>query len=206
MCWRAESRSPGAGRGGPGAGAAGRLRDARPRGGLVRRVSIWEDTARKSPGAWRPHFQLAFAYYKAQRYDLALQEFEKTARLHPSDPDLLLDWGLAYDSLNQFQPALEKLQQSAALRPTAHVYSQIGEVYGKQENWPERWRRWPKQRRSTRTFPTPMSTSAWCIRRRTNSGRPSRISAALWNSTPQHAGAQYLKAVVNQMRAGSPNK
>ena len=49
-------------------------------------VSIWEDTARKSPGAWRPHFQLGFAYFKAQRNDLALQEFEKTAALHPADP------------------------------------------------------------------------------------------------------------------------
>ena len=104
-------------------------------------LSIWEDTARKSPGAWRPHFQLGFAYFKAQRNDLALQEFEKTAALHPADPraraDLLLDWGLTYDNLNQLQPALEKLQQSAALHPTAQVYSQIGMVYGKLEKWPE---------------------------------------------------------------------
>jgi tetratricopeptide (TPR) repeat protein len=100
-------------------------------------LSIWQDTARKSPGAWRPHFQLGFAYYKAQRYDLAIQEFEKTAQLHPSDPDLLLDWGLAYDELNQPQQALAKLQESAALKPTAHVYSQIGEVYGKLQDWPK---------------------------------------------------------------------
>lgn len=99
-------------------------------------LAIWEDTARKSPGAWRPHFQLAFAYYKVQRYAAALEQYRKAAELHPADADLLLDWGLTYDELNQFPEALEKLKQSAALKPNAHVYSQIGEVYGKMKDWP----------------------------------------------------------------------
>src|ERR1017187_1202409 len=69
-------------------------------------VAIWEDTARKSPGAWRPHFQLGFAYFKAQRYDLAVQEYRKAAALDPVDADLLVDWGLAYDGLNRTDDAL----------------------------------------------------------------------------------------------------
>jgi tetratricopeptide (TPR) repeat protein len=99
-------------------------------------VAIWEDTARKSPGAWRPHFQLAFAYQKAERYQSAIEQYELANRLHPGDADLLLDWGLAYDDLGQFPQALEKLHASAALKPSAHVYSQIGEVYGKLQDWP----------------------------------------------------------------------
>ena len=100
-------------------------------------VAIWEDTARKSPGAWRPHFQLGFAYFTAQRCQQALPEFEKAAALHPSDADLLLDWGLTYDCLNRFDEALHKLNQSALLKPTAHVFSQIGMVNGKLERWPD---------------------------------------------------------------------
>ena len=98
-------------------------------------VTLWQDTVRKSPGKWRPHFQLASAYYNAQRCDLAVGEFEKTAALHPADADVLLDWGLALDCLNQSDKALYKLEQSAVMHPTAHVFSQIGMVNAKLERW-----------------------------------------------------------------------
>jgi tetratricopeptide (TPR) repeat protein len=170
-------------------------------------VSIWEDTARKSPDAWRPHFQLAFAYYKAQRYDLALAEFEKTARLHSSDPDLLLDWGLTYDSLNQFQPALEKLQQSAALRPTAHVYSQIGEVYGKQENWPEALAALAKAKALDANFPDTYVYLGGVHMGTNQLGEALQDFRRALELDPTNTRAQQLlEAVVNQMRAGSPNK
>jgi tetratricopeptide (TPR) repeat protein len=44
---------------------------------------------------------------------------------------LLIDWGLDYDCLNQPDLAIAKIQQAAAIKPTAHAYSQIGMVYGK---------------------------------------------------------------------------
>ncbi|MEO8370828.1 MAG: hypothetical protein ABI806_16715, partial [Candidatus Solibacter sp.] len=58
-------------------------------------VTLWQDTVRKSPNKFRPHFQLAFAYYVAGRNDLAVQEFEKTAALQPPTLDMVMDWGLA---------------------------------------------------------------------------------------------------------------
>ncbi|HUB34345.1 MAG TPA: tetratricopeptide repeat protein [Bryobacteraceae bacterium] len=98
-------------------------------------VAFWEDAVRKSPAKPRPHFQLAMAYNDAQRYDAAITEFEKTARLQKPNYDLLVDWALAYDSMNRPAEAVAKLQQAAALQPTAHVYSQIGMVYAKQRRW-----------------------------------------------------------------------
>ena len=168
-------------------------------------VSIWEDTARKSPGAWRPHFQLGFAYYKAQRYDLALQEFEKTARLHPSDADLLLDWGLTYDSLNQLQPAMEKLQESAALHPTAHVYSQIGMVYGKQENWPAALAALAKAQQLNPNFPDTY-VYLGVVHTRTNQlvYAVQDFRRALELDPGNTRAQQFLKAVVNQLHAISP--
>ena len=170
-------------------------------------LSIWEDTARKSPDAWRPHFQLGFAYYKAQKYDLALQEFQKTALLHPSDPDLLLDWGLTYDSLNQLQPALDRLQQSAMLHPTAHVYSQIGMVYGKQEKWPEALAALAKARELDASFPDTY-VYLGVVHTRTNQlGEALQDFRHALELDPANTRAQqFLKAVVNQMRAGTPNK
>jgi tetratricopeptide (TPR) repeat protein len=100
-------------------------------------VSLWEDTVRKSPGKRRAHFQLAFAYFQQARYGQALEEFQRTAELGPVTPDLLLDWGLAYDHLSQFDQALTKFQQAALMHPTAHFYTQIGMAYAQQSRWPE---------------------------------------------------------------------
>jgi protein O-mannosyl-transferase len=100
-------------------------------------ISLWEDTAKKSPGKARAHFQLGFAYYEQQRYDLAVAAFEKAAAIKAPDYDLLVDWGLAYDGLHQPEKALEKLRAAAAMDPSAHVYSQIGKVYAERSQWKE---------------------------------------------------------------------
>src|SRR5260370_13910940 len=83
-------------------------------------ILLWQDTARKSPDKLRAHFQLAFAYFDQGRFDLAVAEFQETANRKPPTADLLLDWGLAYDGLNQPDKTLEKLRQAAAVEPTAH--------------------------------------------------------------------------------------
>ena len=60
-----------------------------------------------------------------------MPNFEKTASREPPTADLLVDWGLAYDGLNQPDKALEKFRQAAAIEPTAHIYTQIGYIYAK---------------------------------------------------------------------------
>ena len=94
-------------------------------------VSLWEDTVRKSPGKARDHLQLASAYYDQGRFDLAVAEYPKAAQLEPPEYSALLNWALAYDGLNQPDNAIAKLREAASLDATAHVYSQIGMVYGK---------------------------------------------------------------------------
>jgi Flp pilus assembly protein TadD len=98
---------------------------------------LWKDTVAKSPDKWRPHSQLAYAYFEEQRYDLAVAEYRKAAALDPLDADLLVDFGLAYDGLNRTDDALEKLQKAAIIKPSAHVLSQIGMVNGKAGRWSE---------------------------------------------------------------------
>jgi tetratricopeptide (TPR) repeat protein len=100
-------------------------------------LALWQDTTEKTPGNWRAHFHLASAYYNAGHCDTAVNEFQNTTKLRPPDYDLLVDWALALDCLNQTDAALAKLRQAAALEQTAHVYSQIGMVYGKRKQWAE---------------------------------------------------------------------
>jgi tetratricopeptide (TPR) repeat protein len=102
-------------------------------------LALWQDTTEKTPENWRAHFHLASAYYDLgpENCDKAVHEFQNTTRLRPPDYDLLVDWALALDCLNQTDAALAKLRQAAALEQTAHVYSQIGMIYGKRKQWPE---------------------------------------------------------------------
>ena len=95
-------------------------------------VALWEDTVEKSPRKVRPQFQLAHAYFTLGACDKAEVHYAIAAQLEPPDDSLLVDWGLAYDCLHKPDEALAKLRQAAALHPNAHIYSQIGMVYGKQ--------------------------------------------------------------------------
>jgi tetratricopeptide (TPR) repeat protein len=98
-------------------------------------VTLWEDTAAKSPHKPRVHFQLGFAYFDRGLFGRALEEFEKTAKLEPPTYNLLIDWALAFDGLNRHDEALAKLNQAAAMERTAHVYTQIAKVYAEQSRW-----------------------------------------------------------------------
>jgi len=46
-----------------------------------------------------------------------------------------MDWGLAYDGLNQPDKAIEKFRQAASMESSAHAWSQIAYIYAKQSKW-----------------------------------------------------------------------
>jgi hypothetical protein len=100
-------------------------------------VDLWKDTADKSPAKVRPRFQLAFAYYHAQRCGEAVNEFAKAAKLQPPNFELLVDWALAYDCAGNTGEAISKLRQAAFMNPNAHVYSQLGKELAQQRKYPE---------------------------------------------------------------------
>jgi Tfp pilus assembly protein PilF len=100
-------------------------------------VALWTDTVAKSPNNRRAHFQLAYAEWTAQQPDLAVAEFQRTAQFGPPTSDLLMDWGLALDSLHQPDQALEKFRQAAALEPLPQAYVNMAKIYAESSRWPE---------------------------------------------------------------------
>ncbi len=100
-------------------------------------VALWQDAAEKSPRKYRPHFQLASAYFESGDCAPAARAFEEASRLAPPDYDLFVDWGLALDCSGNWQEAVAKLQQAFAIQPSAHIESQIGMVYAKKAKWDE---------------------------------------------------------------------
>jgi protein O-mannosyl-transferase len=100
-------------------------------------VALWQDAAEKSPHKYRPHFQLASAYFESGNCPQAARAFDEASRLAQPDYDLFVDWGLALDCAGNWQEAVAKLQQAFALQPSAHIESQIGMVYAKKSKWEE---------------------------------------------------------------------
>jgi tetratricopeptide (TPR) repeat protein len=95
-------------------------------------VRLWQDAVNKSPGKARPHFQLAYAQVQTGQCQSAVQHYETVAKLEPADQNLLIDWALADDCALKTDSALIRLKQAAQMGPTAHVYSLIGMMHGKQ--------------------------------------------------------------------------
>ncbi len=95
-------------------------------------LSLWTDTAEKSPNKVRPRFQVAYALYSAGRCNDAANEYEKASKVAPPDYQLLLDWALALDCANSQDQALARLKQAAQLEDTAHANALIGMEYAKQ--------------------------------------------------------------------------
>ena len=123
------------------------------------------------------------------------RNIEKTAQLHPPTPDLLLDWGLTYDGLNQ----LRRRWKSCRNRPhCAHARTSIRRSAwstGNSEKWPEALAALANAQKAGPEFPRHLRLP----RRGSHQApinwyMPSRIFSALWSSTPAITQAQqFLK-------------
>ena len=95
-------------------------------------LSLWQDTAAKSPKKVRPRFQVAYALFESGHCPEAAAQYETAATLAPPDYTLLTDWALALDCSGHADDALQKLEQATRLENNAHAFALMGMVYGKQ--------------------------------------------------------------------------
>ncbi len=95
-------------------------------------IALWQDAVNKAPAKFRPRSQLAYWQREAGQCAQASEQYAAAATLEKEDSALLIDWGLALDCAGKEDEALTKLQKAAQMDPNAHVYSQIGMIYGKQ--------------------------------------------------------------------------
>lgn len=101
-------------------------------------IALWRNAVDGSPRKVRPHFQLAFSYYRASRCSNAMDEYQKAAQLKPPSLELLQDWGEAADCAGDERRALALFRQAERLHTNAGlVESQIGMVLAKQKRYHE---------------------------------------------------------------------
>lgn len=101
-------------------------------------VALWQDSVNNSPHKLRPHFQLAFSYYRGGQCGKAMEEFQKAAQIQPPSFELLNDWGEAADCAGDETKALALFQQAEPLQSKdGLVESQIGMILAKQKRYDE---------------------------------------------------------------------
>ena len=69
----------------------------------------------KDPGNKAYVTNLAFAYYRSERFDEAVVQFERAASIDPSDALIFLDYGRCLKRAGRIDQALQKLQEAAKL-------------------------------------------------------------------------------------------
>jgi len=99
-------------------------------------VALWTDTVAKSPRKARPHLQLAYAYhYEQGNCPEAVAQYGIAATLEVPDYRTLVDSALASDCAGNTGGAIQQLERAAKMERTAHVYSQLGMMFGKDKRF-----------------------------------------------------------------------
>jgi len=80
-------------------------------------VTLWGDTASKSPDKARPHNNHGHGLKEAHNLEGAQQEFERAIELMPDYPDALNNLATIYNGIGRRDEAVMLLQKSLALEP-----------------------------------------------------------------------------------------
>jgi cytochrome c-type biogenesis protein CcmH/NrfG len=64
--------------------------------------------------AW---IQLGHVYFDTEKFDKAINAYEKALKLNPSNADVLTDLGIMYRRIGQFRKAIEKFDKAVAVDP-----------------------------------------------------------------------------------------
>ncbi len=93
-------------------------------------VSLWQDSASKSPAKVRPHQNLALYYGAQGQLDLAKSELQQALAIEPGNFELHNNLGIVYKQLGDFASAIREYQTVLLLEPQdAMARYNLGNIY-----------------------------------------------------------------------------
>jgi len=92
-------------------------------------ISMWEDTAEKSPMNYRLHYNLGFRYQAQDMYDKALEQYLIALKLNPDYAKIHNNLGIVYQALKRPDKAMEHYLIAIKLRPDfADAHNNLGVI------------------------------------------------------------------------------
>ncbi len=92
-------------------------------------VSLWTDTAKKSPYKARPYTNLGVAYIHLGEYPQALEYLYRSLKLEPGSYETLANLAAVYVRMRVFDKAIAIDEQLLHMKPSAVVYNNLGVAY-----------------------------------------------------------------------------
>ena len=101
-------------------------------------IPYLEEVVRRSPDNWKAFYALGQIHEEAERWQPALENYERTLAVHPDYAPALLGSGEIYGRLNQYPTAEKILRQALAVDPdNADAANQLGLVLAQQNRGAE---------------------------------------------------------------------
>jgi hypothetical protein len=89
---------------------------------------FWQDVLKKDPGNKRAHIDLANSYIRQRRFTEAMAEDDVLDKMDGVTEGTLLNRVTVYEVMQNYDLALDMLHKTAAMRPAASTYTEIGHL------------------------------------------------------------------------------
>ncbi len=101
-------------------------------------ITLWASVARRFPDNPRAYNNLGNAYVKEERYEEAIEQFNKAKAIRPNDAGTYYNLGIVYGKLGLFDKANEQFELVRRLDPDYELDSSvIGNLYYKKGDYGE---------------------------------------------------------------------
>lgn len=92
--------------------------------------SLWNDTAKKSPGKARPYVNRGMSLGLQKKYDLAIADFNRALSIKTDFAEAYNDRGAAYRNMKEYDLAIADISQALQINPDfAEAYNNRGLAY-----------------------------------------------------------------------------
>jgi len=92
-------------------------------------VSLWEESARKSPGKARAHFNLGVEYDSLGLLEKARKKYHDALDVDQGQVDAHFNLGLVYKKLGRMDKAIHHYSSAVKLRPEAETLNNLAVAY-----------------------------------------------------------------------------
>ncbi len=93
-------------------------------------ISLWEDAVKKSPSRARAHYTLGVYYFRAQRYEESLREYNIALKLKPEYPEAYYRLGEYYLNFRDTERSIVYYKKAIEMNPEFfEAYVNLSNVY-----------------------------------------------------------------------------